>query len=376
MMCVMNYYTCPFRVGSHHYALGFRRLGYDVAYVSKPLSPWHLLFAKNKERTDRYEIWRNQGLETDGIWSYVPMASFTPSHAPLLRSRLAMNHWHRFMCPDLVRLLGEKGFGRVKILWFDNPVFAFLMDKIPHERSVLRVADNLKGFPTSWKYLIEKETELLRRVDRVVYTATNLKQELVGRADESKMTFVPNGVDFEFFAGADKTFPEEYRDIPSPRIVYVGAIDTWFDFAMLARAARELPACHFVLIGLARTDVSALRDCKNVHLLGPKPYARMPQFLAHAQVGMIPFVRNELVEFVNPLKLYEYMACGLPVVSTSWQELRAINSPALLAATAEEFVSHLRRVLAERPDPATLVEYARQNDWQTRLRSILGVLGE
>ena len=61
LMCVMNYYTCPFRVGSHHYAWSFKKLGYDVAYISKPLSPWHLLFSKNRERTDRFEIWRKPG---------------------------------------------------------------------------------------------------------------------------------------------------------------------------------------------------------------------------------------------------------------------------------------------------------------------------
>ena len=189
------------------------------------------------------------------------------------------------------------------------------------------------------------------------------------------MTLVPNGVDFEFFGQADKSFPEEYRDIPAPRIVYVGAIDTWFDYRdCFPTPPGNLPECHFVIIGLARTDISAIKGQKNIHILGPKPYERMPQFLSHAQVGMIPFMRNELVEFVNPIKLYEYMACGLPVVSTSWRELRAMNTPARLAEDAGEFVGQLRRALGKGSRSSEYVAYAKVNDWQSRIQQVLEVL--
>jgi len=369
----MNYYTCPFRVGSHHYAYGFKKLGYEVAFVSKPLSPWHLLFAKNKERADRYKIWQSRGIDDDGIWSYVPMSSFTPSHAPLLRSKFCMNHWQNFTCPNFMNLLKEKGFDHVKILWFDNPAFGFLLDKIKYDKSILRIADNLKGFPNCWPALIDKELELAQRVDRVIYTARNLKSQFAGQVDESKMTLVPNGVDFEFFQNADKSFPEEFRDIPEPRIVYVGAIDKWFDVEMLYHAAQKLPACNFILIGLARTNISHLEGVKNVFILGPKPYQRVPQFLTHSQVGIIPFVRNELVEYVNPIKLYEYMACGLPVVSTSWQEIREMNSPAFLANDEAEFVSGITQALQE-TSGSKYIEYAKGNEWQQRVRQVLQLL--
>jgi len=374
LICAMNYYTCPFRVGSHHYACGFRKLGYDVAYISKPLSPLHLLFAKNKERSDRFQIWRSQGIMKDDIWSYVPMSSFTPSHAPLLRSRWCMEHWQNFTCPDFVGLLKEKGFDDVDVLWFDNPVFAFLLDRIKHKRSVLRIADNLKGFAASWPGLVEKELELARRVDRVIYTARNLKSQFTGQVDEGKMTLVPNGVDFEFFESADKSVPEEFRNIPEPRIVYVGAIDKWFDFDLLANAARQVPNCQFVVIGLARTNTSAIQGIPNIHLLGPKPYERIPQFLTHSQVGMLPFVRNDLVEYVNPIKLYEYMACGLPVVCTSWEEVRAMASPAILVENELEFAQAIPKALAEGTNRSQYVEYARQNEWQARLRQVLELL--
>ncbi len=370
----MNYYTGPFRVGSHHYAYSFKKLGYDVAYLSKPLSPWHLLFAKNQERSDRFEIWRNQGVAKDEIWSYVPMSSFTPSNTPLLRSRWCFNRWQSFTFPLLKNVLKERGFDRVNILWFDNPAFGFLLDDLPHDKSVLRIADNLKGFENSWPALIEKELDLARRVDRVIYTARNLKGEFAGKVNEEKMTFVPNGVDFEFFEKADKSFPEEFKEIPEPRITYVGAIDKWFDIEMLYQAAGRLPGCHFVVIGLARTNISRLEGVNNIHLLGPKPYERVPQFLTHSQVGIIPFLRNNLVEFVNPIKLYEYMACGLPVVSTSWEEIRQMGSPAFLAGDTAEFSAAIEKVLAEPKNAARYIEYARGNEWQARLQQVLELL--
>jgi glycosyltransferase involved in cell wall biosynthesis len=285
-----------------------------------------------------------------------------------------MNHWQNFTCPNLVNLLREKGFGKVKYLWFDNPAFAFLLDKIEHEKSVLRVADNLKGFSVSWPALLEKEMELAQRVDRVIYTAQNLKDQFAGKIDEKKMALVSNGVDFGFFESADKSFPEEFRNIPSPRVTYVGAIDQWFDFDMLASAAKQLPNVQFVVIGLARTKTTAIEGISNIHLLGPKPYERVPQFLSHSQAGMIPFLRNELVEYVNPIKLYEYMACGLPVVCTSWEAVRQLGSPAVLVDDESEFTRAVQQMVNENSDRARYIEYAKQNEWQARLQQVIELL--
>ncbi len=370
----MNYYSCPFRVGSHHYAYGFKKLGYDVAFLSKPLSPWHLLLAKNKERTDRYEIWKQGGLMQDGIWSYVPMSLATPNRAPLLRTRLCMETWQHLTYPNIVRLLRKQGFGKVKLIWFDNPVFGFLLHTIEHDRSILRIADYLRGFPDCWDALAEKEIEVASKVDRVIYTANSLKPKFAGLIDERKITFVPNGVDIDFFEKADKNFPEEFKDIPQPRITYVGAIDKWFDVNLLVSAARRLEQCSFVVIGLARMDVSPLKQVPNIHLLGPKPYNRVPQFLAHSQVGMIPFTRNELVEHVNPIKLYEYMACGLPVVSTSWQELKTMGSPAILAENESEFVAGLAQAMTQTNAADAYRIFAQNNSWQKRLETVLELI--
>jgi len=374
LICAMNYLTCPFRVGSHHYAYGFKRLGYDVGMLSKPLTPWHVFFAKNRERSDRYEIWRRGGILQDGVWGYVPMSSFTPSHAPIMRGRWCMDHWYRFTCPNILNVLKERGFDRVKYLWFDNPAYGFLLDTLQYEKSVLRVADNLKGFAASWKHLVDREQEIARRADRVIYTAGNLKANFEGRVAPDKMTLVSNGVDFNYFDRADKPFPEEFAGIPEPRAVYVGAIDSWFDQDLVLTAARRLGRVNFVLIGLARTDVSRLGGHKNIFLLGPKPYERMPGFLAHSQLGIIPFLRNELVESVNPLKLYEYMACGLPVVCTSWEEVRRLNSPAVLADGADEFIAGVDGVLREPSDRQRYIDYARRNDWDSRLRTVMELL--
>jgi hypothetical protein len=80
------------------------------------------------------------------------------------------------------------------------------------------------------------------------------------------------------------------------------------------------------------------------------------------------------VEFVNPIKLYEYMACGLPVVSTSWQAIREMESPAFLAETEAEFTGAVERALQESSNKSKYIEYARGNNWQARLRQVLELL--
>ena len=110
----------------------------------------------------------------------------------------------------------------------------------------------------------------------------------------------------------------------------------------------------------------------------PKQYAQVPAYLQHADVGIIPFdvARHpELVNGIHPLKLYQYLACGLPVVATAWQELESLNSPAHLSHTPDQFVASLQQALEEKGGAAERIEYASQADWDRRLDDFLETLG-
>jgi hypothetical protein len=126
---------------------------------------------------------------------------------------------------------------------------------------------------------------------------------------------------------------------------------------------------------LARRRFPALA---NLHVVGALPWAELPGYLQHASVGLIPFDignHRDLIRGVNPLKLYEYAAAGLPVVSVAWPELQTLNAPIELANTPEEFVRAIDRMLMSPPPAQVLKGFAAQHDWSAALDRLLAGLG-
>jgi glycosyltransferase involved in cell wall biosynthesis len=158
---------------------------------------------------------------------------------------------------------------------------------------------------------------------------------------------IPHGVDaahFETACDPKLEVAEEIANLPRPVIGFWGLIQDWVDVGLLARVARMRPDWSFVTIGEVRIDVSELRHCHNFHFLGRQPYVRRPSFARGFDVGMIPFVLNDLTRAVNPIKLQEYLRAGLPVVSTPLPEVRD-QFGVFRGADAESFVSSCEAAL-------------------------------
>lgn len=372
-MAVTNYYTSPFQVGSHHYARAFEKLGYEVLFISNPISPIHNIFANNEQLEERERIHDLGGEKVGNITYYVPKTLLTPQNKPLLSSRFILGYWYKFSYPNILQYIKDKGFGSVDILWFDSPMFSFLLDKIKYKNSILRLADYSKGFSSVSDNQYNAEIEIANKVDTIIYSAKNLKDKYTDIKDKTKMHYISNGVDLIFIQKSDKSLPHEYADISSPRAVYLGALHEWFDVDLVYEAAISLPRYSFVIIGPVECDLSRLEKLNNVYILGKKPHERISQFLFNADVGIIPFDTmkyKELVESINPLKLYEYFACGLPVVSMSWHQLEDLNSPAFLCNTTEEFI-HAIKKSDKSNDKTSIKEFAESSDWDKRLNDIL-----
>ncbi|XAL98209.1 glycosyltransferase [Phycisphaeraceae bacterium D3-23] len=378
------YWETPLRVGANHYARRLAQRGWEVAFVSEPVSPLHLLRSQGRgEAFDRLrDWWAGGGRDVEGnLFHYSPMTLLPHATPPGLRSRFTLDHWHRFTLPGVVRKLKREGFGQVDLLVVDAVRQGIWLDHITHDTSVLRVTDRLEAFPAVSHAMVQREHALIPRVDHVVYTAATLEEHVL-RAKPQAATYVPNGADVGHFLrdkhDAPPAPPAEFADIDAPIAVYVGAIASWFDAGLLSDTAAQLPGVTFVVIGPVDTDVSALRALSNVKLLGRRPYDALPGYLQHADVGLIPFKRNALVDGVSPIKLYEYLASGLPVVATRWAELERVEPPAALCADAGGFVAAVREALAKRNDEAgraQRIAYAQAADWDGRLDLMLGALG-
>ena len=342
LMAVANYYTSPFQVGSHHYARAFEKLGYEVLFISNPISLIHKIFANSNELKERERIYKKGGESAGGIFYYVPHSLFTPQNKPFLSSNFVLNNWQNFTCPNLLNFIKKQSFGEVDILWFDSPLFGFLLDAITYKKSILRIADYSKGFNAVSDAQFDAEIKIANSVDTVVYTAKNLKEKYAEIKDKSKMYYLPNGIDLDLFKDADRSLPQKLEDIPEPRVIYVGATHDWFDVDLVYYCAKNLPNYSFIIIGPEQKDLSLLKKLKNIHILGSIPYAKIPAFLYNSQVGIIPFnVKDypDLVNSINPLKMYEYLACGLKVVSVEWEQIKDMGGIINLVTTKDEFVN-------------------------------------
>lgn len=376
LMGCSNYWTSPFQVGSHHIVKGFVQLGWDVGFVSDPLSPLHILTGFNKQLSERLKIYRSGGIvdPSEKIWAYVPGAMFSPHNKPFLRSSWLAHHWDQLSFPSVIKQIEKNGFGEVDILYLDSPYHLYLLDKLKYKKSIYRIADKSSGFSKSTHSMKLVEKEIASRVDLVVYTARGLRN-YVESLSPKQAKFFPNGVNYHHFANNISQTPLEYKKIKHPIALYVGAMADWFDFELVNETIKKLPNISFVFIGPDRLARQKLVNCSNVHILGPRNYSDLPAYMQHADVGIIPFdtkKHGELVHSINPLKLYEYMASGLPVVATEWDELLTLKSPAILCKDIDEFIAGINMVCNEGiQNRESLQDYAKKFDWNKKIENLL-----
>ncbi len=350
LIAASNYWTSPFKVGSHHYAREFARMGWKVAFISDPISPLHFLFARSTELFQRYDIWKSGPVSDLGgnLLSYVPLAILTPHNKAILRSSFVAKYWCNWTLPNVLNIIKKMDFEEVDLLWFDSIVQSFWINVIKYKKSVLRIADKNIGFTKSTVSIQKMEHELIGRTDLVVYTAKNLA-EYIKSYKPKLMSYVPNGVSIENFIDGKHAIPPEYTNIPEPRVIYIGAIDEWFDLNLVKYCAESLPDVSFVLIGATKIDTSVLTGLKNVFLLGSRRYEQLPGYLFNSRVGIIPFIKNHpVVSSVHPIKLYEYLACGLTVVSVDWEELNEIELNFYRADNYNQFVNFIKGGIANK----------------------------
>jgi len=370
LIAASNYWGSPYRVGSHHYARVFASNGWDVLFISDPISPFHFLARGNEQLNERYKIYKSRN-ETgiSNIKTYVPMALMTPNEKPIFNSRFVAELWHNMTFPGIVAYAKNAGFGEVDILWFDSISQKFWIDLIKYRKSVFRISDRLDAFKKVNKNMKILEQKLLDKADLVFYTSRILISYI--SEYKNKAFFVPNGVDTSNFTDASRVIPDDLKTIPRPRVVYIGAIDEWFDTELLSDVAMKLNDISFILIGSPNINMNKLKSMSNVYLLGRRKYQCIPEYLYNCDAGIIPFnKKHPVVNSVNPIKLYEYMICGLPTVETEWEELKMLESPAYLAKDTAEFSEFLRMALKDK-DKKKFINFAKSNTWEKRFKEII-----
>lgn len=183
----------------------------------------------------------------------------------------------------------------------------------------------------------------------------------------------PNVCDLSLFqsARAQRTEPEDLRAIPHPRLIFVGALSQYkVDFSMIRQVAEKLPHVHWILIGAVGEGQPGTQrppEGDNIHLLGPRPYEALPSYLGYCDIAVLPATRNNDTAAMFPMKFFEYLASGLPVVSTRLPALEDFEDLYFPADSAEEFALHIEQVLAGKRKDAEAIEAAcRYHTWEAR----------
>jgi len=303
---------------------------------------------------------------------------YSPLVLPLPYSRFArwINRW--LLLRALRRWMRVTGFYRpVAWTFLPTPLALDLIDGIDAQLTIYYCIDDLASSSAGARRIASSERQLFREADLVFVTS----QKLYDRAAQhsSRVHLFPFGVNFERFDRV-RTMPDavppDLQGLGRPIVGYVGGVHKWVDQPLIAEVARRLADATFALVGPPQTDVSLLAQCPNVHLLGQRPHAEVPNYVKGFDVGIVPYVNAEYTANVYPTKLNEYLVMGLPVIATDLPEIRRFNREhgdvVAVASGADAFAAAIRSALDDAPaiDRQRRVAIAHANSWASRIAAM------
>lgn len=269
------------------------------------------------------------------------------------------------------RALRKLGFRR-PINWVFNPAAGGVAGTLGEDSIIYYCVDEYTAFRgVNREQLAAVEQDLIAKADIVVVSAEKLLH--TKRPPRGEAVLVRHGVDYRHFRtalDADTVVPDEIARLPRPIIGYFGLIaEDWVDVPLLVHLARSFPHGSLVMLGKATMDVAALAAEPNIHLFGRKPYADLPAYCKGFDVAVIPFPVTEVTLNANPLKAREYLAAGLPVVSTPIPEVEILDTCGIGHGPAQ-FVSEVEKALAQPGVIPVRSGTMASESWSARLEEI------
>lgn len=230
------------------------------------------------------------------------------------------------------------------LMWSSLPSAVDAIDALSPRATVYYCGDDFAHLSGVDHEVVQyKERQLAQRADLIICASDTLADKF----PHHKTKVLPHGVDLPLF----QTPQPRPTDLPdSPLIAgFYGALDQWFDQALLREVALACPEWQFVLIGPQKVTITDLLALPNVHWLGVKPHAALAAYVQHWQVSLLPFLLTPQIHACNPLKLREYLAVGTPILSTDFPALQPYRDVLLIDNQASGWISTLQS-LPHQPD--------------------------
>lgn len=365
----------PLWTNKQHVAVSLAQLGHRVVYVDslglRPARPGRSDLRRILRRIRR-ALWPLRQVRP-GIWVLSPLVLPGGSSGWALRlNRLSLRYAFALVqrCVAL----------RNTVLWTFNPLTCRYLD-LPYFHSTLyHCVDRIQAQPGMPAALLEEEEQRLTRAVQLVFTTSPLLEQELRRLNPNTY-FFGNVADTEHFAAALRADGPRPTDLATaaPLVMFVGAIDAYkLDLPMLERLVAATPTWTYVFIGPVgetdpSTDVTALLAHPNVQWLGPRPYQELPGYLACADVALLPLQLNDYTRRMFPMKFFEYLSAGCPVVATAIPSLIAQGDVAWLCQPeAAPFQAAIRRALAaEGPDREHRLKRAALHSYRRRSEAML-----
>jgi len=295
-------------------------------------------------------------------------------HMPLVVPIPALQFVQRFnvrLLTQYMTTLYQKHDIELPVIWtrVATDLVLDVIRTLPRSLLVYQAVDYFPFNPSIPDYLRERYSEsakqLCQAADIVFVSARGLMEKK--KTCNPNVHFLPNGVEVERFQTAVDGHPL-LQSISRPIAGFAGNLGSWVNQELLAETAKRCSGVNFVLAGPTQVDVSMLEDVPNIHLIGPIPFASLPSLFRGFDVGIIPYRITEFTTYTFPSKLMEYLASGLPVVSTSLPELMSYANVATFADTPERFALALQLALDSTIDLDAVgkrIQVAQQHSWES-----------
>jgi glycosyltransferase involved in cell wall biosynthesis len=356
--------------------LRFARRGYRVLFVERLAGLEHFWRYPDLRRR-RWQRWREGLREFEpGLWIVSPPPLLPGRYYSRTIARVNVAIVTRWLASHVRRLAIA-----APILWLYLPEHAPLVGRFGERLVVYHCVDEFTVGTQGRKRrtIAALEADLLRRAD-VIFTNSMLTYENKRQLNPNTYR-IPSGADVDHFAQAADPAGEVHPDIailPHPILVFAGNINEKIDVALLAAIAEARPHWSIVLIGQAyprSTDLHPIQRPANVHWLGRRPFETLPSLLRGADVCLLPYVRGEATRYRSPLKLYEYLATGKPVVSTEHPEVRDFSEMVAIAS-ADQFVEAIEDALKNDTveGQRRRMEIAGKHSWDARVEEMEDIL--
>lgn len=276
---------------------------------------------------------------------------------------------------DIKKSLSIIGMEDDLIIWNCNPLYTDYLDKIPAKKVIFDAVDNWSHH-SSFKSFILKLKQNYQTLVEKSDLVTTVSESLVNDLQSDHTHWIPNAVDTEHFKTS--VVSPRLTDIPKPRIGFLGILQDRIDVELLKNIAKEIPQASLVLAGPVWKNFPQheFESFPNVYFTGPVSYAEIPNFYAGFDIGIIPYKNNEFIKSTNSMKFYEYLAAGLPIVSTPSGGIEKFREVITVANSPAQFVDTLKKILS---NPQTDLiqkrkDFVKEESWKNRLETIFSHL--